>query len=236
MSNFGGQNPYQYGQQPPQGMGGGFGQPQYGGMPAGPPGMNPTGATPPPARRGGSGKALPIMVAAGLAVGVCGGLLLVVGTPSSDAATDEKVEKESPDGDKTAETPDKKVAADEADAKPEDKSDALDKKPEEPKVEAFTLSFDVDPASAKISVDGEALSSDSFKGELPAGESKKVAIEISASGYETQTVNHTITKTELLTYSLKKKKVIKKRPTKKRPTKKRPTKKKKPRKSGGLLD
>ena len=45
-----------------------------------------------------------MIVAAGLAVGVCGGLVLVLGTGKSDAATEKKnkksAEKASEDGDK----------------------------------------------------------------------------------------------------------------------------------------
>lgn len=212
MSNYGAQNPYQgYGQQPP-GMGG-YGQPQYGnpqGMHGGPAGMA-TGATPPPARRGTS-KALPIMVAAGLAVGVCGGLVLVLGTGSSDAATEKKTVAEGDSsGDDKPDSTDKPDGAGNSgetpsiagtDPKPDETPEV--KEPEKPKPAKITIDFEVDPEDAEISVDDDDVKDGAYTVELEPGQTKKVTIKAKASGYRNYSKEYEIAKNDTVKIELKK--------------------------------
>lgn len=184
MSN--GQNPYPgYGQQPPQGFGG---YPQAPGQPPYPGGAVQTGQAaplPPPGResggRRGTSRVLPIMVAAGLAVGVCGGLVVVLGTGESDAATNEPEVT----GSKTGGTPDAgvEVAATTPDAAPE--PPPPDAAPEPPPIKKITVKFDVEPSNATVTVDGEEIEDNAYTVELEPDKSKTVKIVAKASGYKT---------------------------------------------------
>jgi hypothetical protein len=189
-------NPYPgYGQQPPQGYGG-FGQ-APGQAPYPGPGHMPTGQAaplPPPGAassgRRGTSRALPIMVAAGLAVGVCGGLVLVLGTGESDAASkkpvvpavsDETKDKGTSGDEQVAVvTPDAAVPPPPPDAAPE------------PRTRKVTIRFDVEPAEAEVSVDGKAITDGTYTIELEREETRTVAIEAKASGYKTFKSEHTI--------------------------------------------
>ena len=233
MSNFGGQNPYPgYGQQP-QGMGA-YGQyPPQQQMHGG--GMHPTGSTPPPARKGGGSKALPVMVAAGLAVGVCGGLVLVLGTGSSDAATEKKAEVDT-EKEEAAEKPDPPKDLSGGDKKTDE---TAEKKSDEPKKVEVAVDFELSPKDASITVDGEEISGSSYTLELEEGKTKKVKIAASAPNHESTEMDYEISKNDTVKIALtkQKKKVAsaKKTTTKKRTTKKK-TKKKRRKGSGGLID
>lgn len=178
-------NPYPgYGQQPPQGFGG---YPPVPGQPQYPVQTGQSAPLPPPnsgsSGRRGTSRALPIMVAAGLAVGVCGGLVLVLGTGESDAASDKKSEvpevSDKQDGDKpddgkevAAVTPDAAVPPPPPDAAPE------------PKTRKVTITFDVEPSDAKVTVDGKEIAGKSYTIELEREQTKKVEIVAKASGHK----------------------------------------------------
>jgi hypothetical protein len=195
-------NPYPgYGQQPPQGYGG-FGQ-APGQAPY--PGHMPTGQAaplPPPGAssgRRGTSRALPIMVAAGLAVGVCGGLVLVLGTGESDAASKkpavtgkDKDKGTSGDEQVAVVTPDAAVPPPPPDAAPE------------PRTRKVMIRFEVEPPEAELSVDGKAITDGAYMIELEREETKTVAIEAKASGYKPFKGEHTIAGNAVVPVTLEK--------------------------------
>jgi hypothetical protein len=162
----------------------------------GPPmGAPPMRATPMPAPiRHGTSKAVPIVVSAGLAVGVFCGLLFGVGTgkvihaaPSKGTNVkahddDAKLEATAPKGlGATTSTP---VAAKPA-APPQT---AQAPTPPPPKLEAKTvkLTVQIKPEAAakdaKISIDGQEISGNSTE---VAADKKSVKVEVRANGYRT---------------------------------------------------
>jgi hypothetical protein len=163
--------------------------PQMGGPPMGGP---PMGAMPMPRPvRRGTSKAVPIVVSAGLAVGVFCGLLFGVGTGKENAAVSKgnnvKHEEESkpdpgaaPQGlGATAAAPvaPKQVTPPPAPAQPPPQP----AKPEEKKVK-LTVQIKPEAAAkdAKISIDGQEITGNST--EVPA-DKKTVKVEVKANGY-----------------------------------------------------
>jgi hypothetical protein len=141
---------------------------------------------------------LPIMVAAGLAVGVCGGLILVLGTGKSDAATNVA----GPSGEEGAGGMD----AGAPDGLTEVAEVPVDAAPAKPAVKKVTLSFEVDPGAAKITVDGEEIEGDTYELELKDGETRKVTIAAEAKGYKSKTMKQTISDDETIEIELQKEK------------------------------
>jgi hypothetical protein len=197
-------NPYPgYGQQPPQGYGGygqAPGQPPYPGhMPTGQAAPLPPGAA--SSGRRGTSRALPIMVAAGLAVGVCGGLVLVLGTGESDAASKPEVKGEGGKGSDTGTPGEEQVAVLPPDAAvPPPPPDAAP----EPRTRKVTIRFDVEPPEAEVTVDSEAITDGTFAIELEREESRTVALEAKASGYKPFKGKHTITGNDVVPIKLEK--------------------------------
>jgi hypothetical protein len=141
------------------------------------------------------------MVAAGLAVGVCGGLVLVLGTGESDAASG-KAEAVGEDAG-AGPSADEQVAAVIPDAAvPPPPPDAAP----EPTTKKITIRFEVEPsdAEATVTVDSTAITDGIYTVELEREGSKTVTIEAKASGYKPFKKKHTITDDDMVPIKLDK--------------------------------
>lgn len=187
-----GQNPYPG--YPPQG-----GPPQPG--PPSQPMYPSSGGSPYPAAAGpvsyptgtgrrASSRTLPIIVGVGVAVGVFGGLMIIRGTGSSNAAGNdpqvlEAVDDTDKEGEGTAPVlgpPDagaaEVVATATVDAAPAQVT------PPKPEKRTVTLRFDVTPKNADIEVDGKPVEDGALTLELDPDQRKQVEIVVEADGYE----------------------------------------------------
>ena len=173
-----------------------------------------------------------------MAVGVFGGLMIIFGTSSSDAASDESqpvvtaqvtdagagaMESDPQAGEaQEGETAGGVVAAAVADAAP-------------PAPKSVVLAFDVEPADARITVDGEDVDGDSFTIELDPGQKKRVKVEAKSNGYRSWSRSISVTTdTDEKTVSIDLDKIVR-RPAKKERSR-RGGHRKKPRGPGGLID
>lgn len=220
MSNPNGQNYYPgYGQQPPQPGYGAYGQPpgqpQYPSAPMPGSGQAPAiGPAPMPSGgRRGTSRALPVIVAAGLAVGVCGGLIMVLGTGESKAAsqpeatTEDKEAGQEGGGSGEATTPTGTEVATVTPTNPEPPKPPPNDGPSPGlKVQNATIKFTVEPAEAKamVTVDGKLVDSDTYVTELEPGKTKKVEIMAQATGYKPQTREYTIKGDDTVAFTLEK--------------------------------
>lgn len=130
-------------------------------------------------RRGGGGKAVPVAVGGGLAIGVFVGLLLIRGTGEAEAQDEEGTEVAAVDAGVVA--PDAAaVAATTPDAAPAAPPDAAP-------VTSATLRFAVDSSvdGLELTVDGKPVSGDSYEVELGDKDKLQVTVKASAPGYHT---------------------------------------------------
>ncbi|GAB4559199.1 MAG: hypothetical protein Tsb0020_04820 [Haliangiales bacterium] len=198
-------------------------------------------------------RTLPIVVGAGVALGVFGGLMLIRG-PSSAGPDDGQPEILEPAGEDTAgagDTPegdnvgdnvgDDIAAAGSSDAGVEMVAVTFDAAPEvvEPTVTPVSLSFDVTPDDAEIEIDGEPLSDDGrFEIELTEGERASVEVVAKATGYKAYSKQVKLSPEDGdKTIEIKLEKIVKK-PTKRRPPRRNSGRRNnRPRRgSGGLID
>ena len=168
----------------------------------------PPGARPVPHMPGagrGPSRALPIIVAGGLAVGVFGGLMIVRGTGSSGAATGApKVDAGSipvviRGGPSTGH--DAGVAPPKPPPRAPDAAVAVAPMPVDaapPEIARAVITFDVKPTGAAITVDGEPVEGTTYECELGKDGAKKVDIRASARGYFNKALSHTITGDEVV--------------------------------------
>jgi hypothetical protein len=213
-----------------------MGQPGPGGAPGGV--GAPYGGTPPGMAAPGSGRwappkpsrALPIAVAAGLAAGVFGGLLVVRGTETASAetaagagagagtgtgtstgtgpepgtGTGTGTLTEPGTGTGTGTGSDAGTGVGIGTAPDAGAVEATVKDPQ-PAVTRAALTFVVDPPDAEVLVDGAALSEPRFTVELAAGTSRRIKVEARARGYRSHAESLTVEGDRTVEIKLKKK-------------------------------
>jgi cell division septation protein DedD len=166
----------------------------------------------PPPRPAGfnRGRALPVMVACGLAMGVFVGLVVVRGTGEAEGAVTATVtppaRAASPDAAKPAEA--KPADTNPAEAKPADAKPAdakpADAKPPEPPPAADTralLTFNVTPPDAVVTVDGAKVAGGKVEVKLVDGK-KRVRLVAKADGYRSYDKSHLVTDDEAISIEL----------------------------------
>lgn len=203
----------------PQGPPGGYPNAPYPGM-GSPPRPGP-GAGPGPRKGGGSARTLPIVAGVGMAVGVFGGLMIIFGTGNSDAASDDTkpvVATLVSDGGAgaTGDDPQAGVALDGGTAGDMAAAAAADAAPASKSV---VLAFEVEPADARITVDGEEVEGDSFTLELDPGQKKRVKVEAQSDGYRSWSKTIAVTSdTDEKTVTIELDKIANRKPVKKKRT------------------
>ncbi len=158
---------------------------------------------------GGTSKIVPVIVSAGLAVGVFAGLLFGVGTGEVVASSGRRV------GSGSAELPSFDVGTEEyegkdkvalIDAAPPD-APPVDAAPVEPTIKLARLTFTVNPAGtpAKITIDGKAVEG-TAEIDVTAG-AKNVEVVVKAPGFKDFKKKMSITEDEEQTIDMVKKPV-----------------------------
>jgi hypothetical protein len=175
----------------------------------------------PPPRPAGfnRGRALPVMVACGLAMGVFVGLVVVRGTGEAEGAVTATVTPPAP----AASSDDKKADDAKADTKPDDAKadtkadDAKAPAPAEPPAEppaaaaapepppaadaSAVLSFQVNPPDAVVTVDGVKVAGGKLEVKLVDGK-KRVRLVARADGYKSYDRSHLVTDDEAISIEL----------------------------------
>jgi hypothetical protein len=158
--------------------------------------MPPVGMSRPYGQRAATsarGRALPIAVASGLALGVFAGLFVVRGT--GDDAAEPAATAPSPD----AGTAQPAVAAD----PPDRASDAAAAQPEAAEPTVATISFTVKPRRAHIYVDGTELEGTSTQVPLRGGEAS-FDVVIRSHGHRSHRQSYTVTGDQTIDVELRK--------------------------------
>ena len=175
--------------------------------------QSPPPPAPPPGGGGGTSKIVPIVVSAGLAVGVFAGLLFGVGTGEVSAAAPRRIDANGapiPVFDVGTEefSGTERVAVVDAGPPPViDAGPAIDAPPPEPTIKLATVTFVILPAGApaKITVDGKPVETEA-EIDITAGP-KSVEIAIKAAGFRDFKKKFTIAGDESQTIELVKRPV-----------------------------